>query len=242
MEYCSGCGNEIGENDKFCRYCGKNLAKDILGQANDHYNLLSSMLKDLQPIAFFISALLVLAGFLRDDPLHQKYALFASVSFFLAYLGLAVYNITRHKIFLYWGSVLILIGIQYIYNSFGGIVSIISNVDDKNFQFTILSVIVSTIIVIIRSASDFSNKFSNKNNLYKLNNIVFWVGVILTYLFVYANVYLNINIMWMYFGLLISFASFFISTLNIDPTTAINWLEKLGLLKSDTEGKIIWKL
>ncbi len=180
-----------------------------------------SIIKDLQPIAFFISALLVLAVFLKDDPLHQKYALFASISFFLAYLGLASYKMTKYNIFFYWGLSLILIGRYYIYDSFGGIVSVISDVGDKNFQFIIQSVIVSFSIIAPRYLID----FSNKNTLSKFSNVIFWIGVIFISIFVYSNVYLNISIIGLYFGISFLLLCVIISSFNIGFNIAKNWLK-----------------
>lgn len=223
VKYCPNCGTEVTEVDKYCNSCGKSLAVNCrFDESAHHYTLFTTTMKDLQPVAFFISALLVLAVFLKDDPLHQKYALFASVLFFLAYLGLAVYNISKKKILLYWGFFLIVFGVDYIYKSFGGIVSIISDVDDKYFQFIIKSIIVSIVIVFTKLLLD----ASNENTLSKISKIFFWIASPFTLIFIYANIYFDVTINWFYFAFLLLIVCTVLSSFNINFNHLKSWLEK----------------
>lgn len=175
----------------------------------DYYTSLTEIIKELQPIAFLISASLILAVFFKENSLSQKYALFASILFFLAYLGLAAYKTTKFNVFFYWGLLLIATGISYIYDSFGGIISIILNVNDKNFQLIIFFVIFSIFIVL----NGFLLHISDKNTVYKFNHIMFWIGILGTLIFVPVGVYFNINGFFLSYGLLL--ICFILSTFNI---------------------------
>ena len=180
-------------------------------QFEKHYNLFTCIMKDLQPIAFFISASLVLAVFLNDDLPHQRYALFSSLSFFLAYLSLAASKISKYNLFFYWGFILILFGVYYVYNAFGGIVLIISNVDDMNFNFVILFIITFSAIVFVKFLLD----HSKKNTLNKISKYTFWIGTFLVSVGIITNIYLNFNIIIIYFGYIFLFISTAISGLNL---------------------------
>ena len=180
-------------------------------QLEKDYNLFTCIMKDLQPIAFFISVSLILAVFLEDDPAHQRYALFSSVSFFLAYLSLAGSKIFKYNLFFNWGVILISFGIYYVYNAFGGIVLRISNLDDMNFNFTILIIITVSVVVFTKFLLD----YSNKNMLNKISKYTFWVGTFLFLVGLITNIYLNLNVIIFHFGVIFLSISVILSSLNI---------------------------
>lgn len=70
---------------------------EILDGHEQHYATFTEIIGKLQPIAFLISASLIIAVFFDKDSFSRKYALFASVLFFLAYLGFAFYKITNYR-------------------------------------------------------------------------------------------------------------------------------------------------
>lgn len=201
-------------------------------QLEKHYNLFTCIMKDLQPIAFFISASLVLAVFLNDDPAHQRYALFSSLSFFLAYLSLAASKISKYNLFFNWGFILILFGMYYVYKAFGGIVLIISNVDDMNFNFTILNIIAVSAVVFVKFLLDYSKKNTPNKITYKISKYTFWAGTFLLFVGIITNIYLNFNSIIIIFGFTFLFISTSISSLNygyhnIDISKPLKeWLRK----------------
>ena len=191
-------------------------------QLEKHYNLFTCIMKDLQPIAFFISVSLVLAVFLNDDSAHQRYALFSSVSFFLAYLSLAASKISKYNLFFNWGFILILFGIYYVYNAFGGIVLIISNVDDMNFKFIILNIIAVSAVVFVKFLLDYSNKNMANKIIYKISKYTFFVGTFLFLVGIFTNIYLNLNIIIIIFGFAFLCISVVFSSLSIGLNIGIN--------------------
>ncbi|MDO8726630.1 MAG: hypothetical protein Q7J35_11235 [Candidatus Methanoperedens sp.] len=163
-----------------------------LDRPEDHYKSLTEIMRDLQPIAFLISASLILSVFLGNKPISQGYAVFASVLFFMAYVGIVVFNIFKYKWFFYWGLSLIVLGITFLYYSFGDVISIIlkSNID-KNFSFAVSLVVISMVIILNKFSLDYSN---NKNIFYKILRISFWVELVLILIFLTVSIYLNIYI------------------------------------------------
>ena len=131
------------------RYKGKVYPEEIM-EVNEEkrFNLWIETLKDLQPLAFFISTSLILAGFLKDDPIPLSYALFSALLLMLAYLEFASYKIKKNSLNFYTGVLLIFIAIGSLVNSFGGIASIISNI--SNEEFFVKSIIFIGFVYIIR--------------------------------------------------------------------------------------------
>ena len=191
-------------------------------QLEKHYNLFTCIMKDLQPIAFFISVSLVLAVFLDYDLAHQRYALFSSVSFFLAYLSLAASKISKYNLFFIWGLILILFGIYYVYKAFGGIVLIISNVDDMNFNFIILNIIAVSTVVFVKFLLDYSKKNTFNEIIYKISKYTFWLGTFLYFVGIIISIYLNFNTIIIIFGFVFLGISIAFSCFNIGSNIDIN--------------------
>ncbi len=163
-----------------------------LDRHEDHYHSLIEIMRELQPVAFLISASLILAVFLNNEPTHQRYALFASVLFFLSYLGFAFYKIFKYKWYFYWGLSLIVLSTYFLYSSFGDVISIIlKNNIDKTFLFIVSCVITSMLIVGNKHSLDICH---NKNQAYKIINLSFWVEFVLILIFLPASIYINIYI------------------------------------------------
>lgn len=172
----------------------KKMIKE-LDRPEDHYNSLTDIMRDLQPVAFLISASLVLAVFLNNE-LNQRYALLASVLFFLAYLGLAFYKITKYKWSFYWGLSLIILSTYFLYSSFGDVIHIIfKNKMDRNLLFVVSCIVISMIILLNKFSLDISH---NKNQAYKILSFSFWIEFILIIIFLPASMYTNI--IAFYFG------------------------------------------
>lgn len=131
------------------RYKGSVYPEEMMEVNEDkNFHLWTETLKDLQPLAFFISTTLILAGFLKDDPIPLGYALFSALLLTLAYLEFAFYNIKKNSLNFYTGVFLIFIAIGSLVNSFGGIAYIISNI--SNEDFFVKSIIFISFVYIIR--------------------------------------------------------------------------------------------
>lgn len=191
----------------------KRLIK-ILNEHENYYSRITEIMRELQPLAFLISVSLVLAVFFEEDksiPLSQKYALFASILFFLAYLGFAFYKITKNKILFYWGLALILIATCFIYSSFGNILEIVITIEDKNVSLIVSSVIYSLYIVATKVFLDFSKK---NTFTYKVSKYSFYTGFLLIFIFTPLTIYLNFTKIPLLLGLILLTSSLFLSAIN----------------------------
>ena len=75
------------------------LKKD--DRTKEHYETLKELMHDLQPLAFLITVTLILATFIGENNINQKYVLFSSILFFLAYIGLVSFKLLKSSIFLF---------------------------------------------------------------------------------------------------------------------------------------------
>lgn len=89
VQYCSDCGSEIGEQDKFCKSCGKSLTAEVKTSERSISIIHESFIdvfKKLQPLAFLGSLSLVLASFsFNNYQQASEYASFAGIFFLLAF-------------------------------------------------------------------------------------------------------------------------------------------------------------
>lgn len=147
-----------------------------------------------------ISASLVLAVFFDKNSISQKYAIFASLLFFLAYLGFAFYKITNYRLSFYWGLALALFGVTFIYYSFGDVIDIILSIENKRISTLVTYIVFSMIILIIK----FSIDSSYQNNLrYKISNFVFKIVVLFMLIYIPSGIYLNLPFNIMLFAVLL---------------------------------------
>lgn len=190
-----------------------NLIK-IFDKHEEHYKLFTEIIGKLQPIAFLISVSLVLAVFFDNfdkDSISRKYALFASLSFFLAYLGFAFYKITNYRLSFYWGLSLTLISVILIYYSFGDVLAIILSIKNQRIITLAFYIIFSIFILITKFLLD----KSNKNNLrYKISNTAFYIVVLLIIGYP-IGIYLNLTIIPIFFIFLLLLLTTFISCINL---------------------------
>ncbi len=180
-----------------------------------HYDLFTEIIGKLQPIAFLISVSLLLSVFFdsNKDSISGKYALFASLLFFLAYLGFVFYRISNYRLSFYWGLSLILIGVSLFYHSFGGVFAIIFSVEDK-FITTLAVYVVSSMFILL---TKYFLKSSNKNNLiYKISNPAFYIAGLLILIYLPFAVYLNLTPIPIFFAELLLILILFISLFNLD--------------------------
>lgn len=89
VQYCSDCGLEIGDTDKFCKSCGESLTAEVkiyeIPISTIHDDLLD-VFRKLQPLAFLGSLSLVLASFsFKYYPQASESASFAGIFFLLAF-------------------------------------------------------------------------------------------------------------------------------------------------------------
>ena len=156
----------------------------------EYYNRFTEIISKLQPMAFLISASLVLAVFFENNSISQKYALFASLLFFFAYLGFVFYKIANYGLFFYWGLSLTLLGVIFIYNSFGDVLAIILSINNNIITTLIFYIICSMMILF----TQFSLDCSRQNNLrYKISNIAFYIIFLFILIYVPLLVYLNLT-------------------------------------------------
>lgn len=96
----------------------------IIPDDNNSKNNVLEILKDLQPVAFFLSVCLVIATFYINNntsPINITNILMASLFFFVSYLGLFAFRITNFPNFLVFGKISLLIGAWFIFKAFLGI-------------------------------------------------------------------------------------------------------------------------
>lgn len=116
---------------------------------DEKFDLWTGTLRDLQPLAFFISTSLILAGFLKsEDTKSSGYALFSALLFMGAYFEFAQYRNKKNSLNFYTGVILIFIAIGSLINSFGGLSTIISNIGNENYF--IRSILLIAFIYLIR--------------------------------------------------------------------------------------------
>lgn len=128
---------------------------------DNHSGKLKKSLSESQPIAFFITASLVIATFLGTESNGQQYTLIASLAFFFAYLGLHAYNFTKDYPFFYWSASLVVVGIFLLYFSFIDVYSIIISSEDPYKKTLAFSIFCSILYVVTWSNL---NKYENKNS------------------------------------------------------------------------------
>lgn len=126
----------------------KPILEDIIQGSENNYKFVTKTMAELQPIAFLLSASLILATFL-DGTLYQKYVLFASLAFFLAYLGFVFYNKSRYYLLFYWSLSLLFIGFLMLYQSFGWILKETLNMANSGLFLTSIYFVVFSIPFLI---------------------------------------------------------------------------------------------
>jgi len=192
-----------------------NLIKIIkkFDRHEEHYALFTEIIGKLQPIAFLISVSLVLAVFFDKNSISRTYALFASLLFFLAYLGFAFYKITKYKLSFYWGLFLTLISVTLIYYAFGDVFTIIFNGENKRIMALGVYIVYSMLILITKFILDLTNK---NNCLYKICNPALYIIGLFVLIYVPIGIYLNLTFIPMFFVMMLLILIFFISLFNLD--------------------------
>lgn len=191
-----------------------NLNK-IFDKDKEHYVLFTEIIGKLQPIAFLISASLVLAVFFDNNSISRKYALFASLSFFLAYLGFASYIIFNYRPSFYWGLGLTLISTGLIYKSFGDALAIILSIEDPKIAILATYIVYSIFFLIARYSLDSSNK---NNCRYKISNYLYSIAGLIILIYVPIGIFLNLPYFPILFASLLLTAIIFISFTNSKET------------------------
>jgi hypothetical protein len=157
---------------------------ELINKISNHescYGKTKQILGDLQPLAFLISATLVIANFIDGSSL-KSYALFSCLCFFLAYIGLSTYIVFNFNFLYYWGTTLLVFGFILLYYSFGNIVSEIDTFNvPTQFKFLFYSVIFSVLVI----GNLFFLKISKKNRRYRISKILMILGVF--YILVYIS-------------------------------------------------------
>jgi hypothetical protein len=163
-----------------------NLMKIIkeFDKHDEYFHIFTDIIGKLQPLAFLISASLVLAVYyfnINPNSISGIYALFASVSFFFAYLGFVWYKITNYRLAFYWGLFLIVISVILIYNSFRDAFTRIISIDNIRINILAFYILFSLIILITKFILNLSNKDSRR---YRISNIVLYIitSIILIYI------------------------------------------------------------
>lgn len=178
-----------------------------------HFSLFIEIIGKLQPLAFLISASLILAVFFDKESISRKYAVLASLSFFLAYLGFVFYKITKYKLSFYWGLFLTLISVNLIYDSFGGAFDIIFSGENKRITTLATYIVFSMILLFTNFCLDLSNK---NNRIYKICKTLYYSAVLFAILYIPIRIYLNLTFIPMFFVLGLSILIIFISIFNLD--------------------------
>lgn len=155
----------------------------------EHYVIFTEIIGKLQPIAFLISASLVLAVFFKEDSISQKYALFASLSFFLSYLGFASYRIFNYRPSFYWGLGLTLISAGLLYYSFADVLINILSIKDTQISIFSTYIVYSMVFLIVGYFLDSSNK---NNCIYKISNYFYYIAGFFTLIYVPIGILLNL--------------------------------------------------
>jgi hypothetical protein len=182
----------------------------ISDRHEEHYALFTEIIGKLQPIAFLISVSLVLAVFFSENSISRKYAVFASLSFFFAYLSFIFYKVNNYRISFYWGILLTFIGVSLIYQSFRGVLPIITSIDSGITTLAIYIIAITSFLFV----RFFLDK-SNKNNLqYKISNIAFYAVVVLIITYIPMVQYLNLTVIPLFFALLLLFLITLIAVTN----------------------------
>ncbi|WP_143072325.1 hypothetical protein [Methanolobus profundi] len=190
--------------------------KDVLLNHNDHYEQFQKSLRESQPIAFFITASLVIATFLGKESTGQQYTLIASIAFFFAYLGLHAYNITKDYPFFYWSVSLVVVGIILLYASFTNVYSIIISSDDY-FKKTLAASIFTSALYVM-TWSNLKNCEDKKSKKYKASEHFLWTSVLLiliafplSYICKMNDYFLLFHTFLILISLLLGFAGFYIA-------------------------------
>lgn len=168
-----------------------------------NYDLFTDIIGKLQPIAFLISVSLVLAVFFfnnNKDSISGKYALFASLTFFLAYLGFAFYKIFNYRLSLYWALSIILIGVYLIYYSFGDVLSIILSIGDKKITLLVTYIVYSMIILVTKYISNLTDE---NNFRYKISKLAVYIQLLFLLIYAPIGIYLSLSVIPMFVIVLI---------------------------------------
>ncbi len=197
-----------------------NLNK-IFAKDKEHYVLFTEIINKLQPIAFLISASLVLAVFFDAKSISRIYALFASLSFFLAYMGFAFYIKFNYRLSFYWGLGLTLISAGLIYESFGDALAIILSVENPKITILATYIVQSIFFLIARYLLDKSNE---NNRRYKISNYLYSIAGLIILIYVPVGIFLNLPYFPILFADLLLIVIIFIS-FNNSKETKNRWRE-----------------
>ena len=196
-----------------------NIIKKIKKFDNKHvenYDLFTEIIRELQPIAFLISASLLLTVFFinfDENSVSVKYALLASVSFFLAYLGFVFYKIFNYRLSFYWGLSLTSISAILIYYSFNGVFPIFFS--DTNNALTILvAYIVSSMFILMAHYT--LGESNHNNNTYKISKYIFYLIVLFILIYIPIGVHFNQSGIPLLITILILFLISIVSVFNQD--------------------------
>jgi hypothetical protein len=127
---------------------------------------------ELQPIAFLLPASLILAAFFNENSLSQKYSLFASLLFFLAYLGFVFYKQREYYLIFYWSSFMLLLGFSMLYQSFGGVIeALLKDIDNTGYLILFVVVILSGVLLISKYHIDTAGMGSLMNKI--MNGVLY---------------------------------------------------------------------
>lgn len=183
----------------------------------DQYTKFQKSLVELQPIAFLITASLVIATFLNTKSLEQQYALTASIMFFLAYLGLLGYKFLKDFVYFYWAILLIAGGFALLYYSFSDVILLILHAGSPHVNVLMSAIIFSGVYVL--ALSHFLKYRTTSNILYKINKFLLSSALILKIVFYLPNIYYYSNRWFYLFGIslppLFALISFAISISNL---------------------------
>nr|WP_321496371.1 hypothetical protein [uncultured Methanolobus sp.] len=109
------------------------------------YESFIKCLGELQPLAFLITASLLIATFLGDGSRGQELTILACLFFFVAYLGFHAYYYTKSFVVFYWAVTLVLSGFVFLFYAvedlFGKLFSKTPSITSLYAWFLIMSIL-----------------------------------------------------------------------------------------------------
>lgn len=207
------------------------------------YEKTIKIMGELQPIAFLLSASLVISGLYTKDgsmQISNIYTLTASAFFFFAYIGLIAFRLTDFGWFFLLGIISLSIAFYFFFPAAIGIMLLASNLNDslpssQNLSLTILilSIIIALFIIVLTAFTVHKIKkgtFSKDSSLNKKIKSAFYglyvLGIIIIIIKTETFSDLLVNTMGGFLGvdiisllIMLAYISIFSDKLDFGPAT-----------------------
>jgi hypothetical protein len=121
---------------------------------NEIYETTCRTMGELQPVAFLLSASLVISGLYTKDgslQINRVQTLFASACFFFAYISLMGFKLTNFKWFFILGASTLALAFYFIFRAVIGIITLATNLNDTLPIIGRSSSVGATFLLIISS-------------------------------------------------------------------------------------------